>query len=445
MGPPELGEGVPVPVSRFPLVSLLASALVLTGAAPGQLRAEGANPQVRVLLLETAKLTLEAPQQPLVLWAGSQRWSLAPREPVVLQLAAGSLVLERSAGVERLPAVTELWLEPVARPAGSLLDPQAGIQEGADFQLQQRGYRGRLQVLVGSSTLQAVNHVPLEAYLPSVVASEMPASWPQAALRAQAVAARTYALRQRKPAAAFDVSATVSSQVYKGVEAETPSTHQAVASTRGQVLMFGTSLANTVFHSSAGGSTENSGDLWSQQLPYLVSVPDFDQHSPVHAWQLRLEPEQLQKAFGEIGGAQRIDVLAITGSGRVRHARVTGPAGTLVLTGAQLRSRLGLKSTMVRFEVLAPELAALTPPLPALPPLIPLAATQVGATEPAISPNQVPVQLPPPSLLAIGRGFGHGVGMSQWGAHGLANRGQSYEQILRHYYRGAELRPYVSP
>jgi stage II sporulation protein D len=253
------------------------------------------------------------------------------------------------------------------------------------------------------------------------------------------VAARTYALRQRKPAAAFDVSATVSSQVYKGVEAETPSTRQAVVSTRGQVLMFGPGLANTVFHSSAGGSTENSGDLWSPQLPYLVSVPDFDQHSPVHAWQLRLEPEQLQKAFGEIGGAQRIDVLATTGSGRVLQARVTGPAGTLVLTGAQLRSRLGLKSTLVRFEVLAPELAALPPSLPALPPLMPQAA------EPAISPDQVPVQLPPPALLAIGRGFGHGVGMSQWGAHGLANRGQSYEQILHHYYRGAELRPYVSP
>jgi stage II sporulation protein D len=421
-----------VPVSRFPLVSWLASALVLTGAVPGQLRAQNANPQVRVLLLETAKVTVEAVQQPLVLRAGSQRWLLVSQQPVLLHLAGGSLVLERGAGVERLPAVTELWLEPAVLPAGASLDSQIGSKEGADFQLQQRGYRGRLQVLVGSSALQAVNHVPLEAYLPSVVASEMPASWPQAALRAQAVAARTYALRQRKPAAAFDVSATVSSQVYKGVEAETASTRQAVASTRGQVLMFGPGLANTVFHSSAGGSTENSGDLWSQQLPYLVSVPDFDQHSPVHAWEQRLEPEQLQKAFGEIGGAQRIDVLATTGSGRVRQARVTGPAGTLVLTGAQLRSRLGLKSTMVLFEVLAPELAA----LPALPPL---------AAEPAISPDQGPVQLPPPSLLAIGRGFGHGVGMSQWGAHGLANRGQSYEQILHHYYRGTELRPYVSP
>lgn len=434
-----------MPVARFSLVSLLASALVLTGAAPGQLRAQQANPQVRVLLLETVKLTLAAPQQPLVLRAGSQRWSLAPLEPVVLQLAAGSLVLERAAGVERLPAVRELWLEPAAQSAGTPLNLQFSPQEGADFQLEQRGYRGRLQVLVGSSSLQAINHVPLEAYLPSVVASEMPASWPQAALRAQAVAARTYALRQRKPAAAFDVSATVSSQVYKGVEAETPSTRQAVVSTRGQVLMFGPSLANAVFHSSAGGSTENSGDLWSQQLPYLVSVPDFDQHSPVHAWQLRLEPEQLQKAFGEIGGVQRIDVLATTGSGRVRQARVTGPAGTLVLTGAQLRSRLGLKSTMVRFEVLAPQLAALPASLPVLPPLMARAADQSGLAEPAISPDQVPVQLPPPSLLAIGRGFGHGVGMSQWGAHGMANRGQSYEQILHHYYRGTELRPYVSP
>jgi stage II sporulation protein D len=155
---------------------LLASALVLTGAAPGKLRAQQANPQVRVLLLETAKLTLASPQQPLVLRAGSQRWSLAPLEPVVLQLAAGSLVLERAAGVERLPAVRELWLEPAAQSAGAPLNLQYSPQEGADFQLQQRGYRGRLQVLVGSSSLQAVNHVALEAYLPSVVASEMPAS-----------------------------------------------------------------------------------------------------------------------------------------------------------------------------------------------------------------------------------------------------------------------------
>ena len=140
-------------------------------------------------------------------------------------------------------------------------------------------------------------------------------------------------------------------------------------------------------------------------------------------------------------------MLATTGSGRVRQARVIGPSGTLVLTGAQLRSRLDLKSTLVRFEVVAPELASLPPSLPALPPLPPQLLPSKSSDPEAQAPGQVPlpVQVPPPSLLAIGRGYGHGVGMSQWGAHGLAQRGQSYDQILRHYYRGTELRPYGTP
>ena len=400
--------------------------LMLAAAVPGALGMQSMEPQVRVLILEAESLPLAAQQQPLVLRIGDQRLALAAGEEVVLRLAEGELVLERGGGVERLQAAREIWLEPASRPA-----------EGGDFQLKQRGYRGRLQVLVGGSGLRAINHVGLESYLPSVVGSEMPASWPQAALRAQAVAARTYALRQRKPADPFDLSATVSSQVYKGVGAETPSTREAVLSTRGQVLMYGSSLANAVFHSSSGGATENSGDLWSQQLPYLVSVPDFDQASPVQAWQQRLEPEQLQQAFAEIGGAQRIDVLSTTSTGRVRQARVSGPSGTLVVSGAQLRSRLGLRSTMVRFELVPSELAAselaALPPLPLLP-----EQYEVGGFQPQ-------VQLPLPSLLAVGRGYGHGVGMSQWGALGLAQRGQSYDQILRHYYRGTELRPYASP
>ena len=400
--------------------------LMLAAAVPGALGMQSMEPQVRVLILEAESLPLAAQQQPLVLRIGGQRLALAAGEEVVLRLAEGELVLERGGGVERLQAAREIWLEPASRPA-----------EAGDFQLKQRGYRGRLQVLVGGSGLRAINHVGLESYLPSVVGSEMPASWPQAALRAQAVAARTYALRQRKPADPFDLSATVSSQVYIGVDAETPSTREAVLSTRGQVLMYGSSLANAVFHSSSGGATENSGDLWSQQLPYLVSVPDFDQASPVQAWQQRLEPEQLQQAFAEIGGAQRIDVLSTTSTGRVRQARVSGPSGTLVVSGAQLRSRLGLRSTMVRFELVPSELAAselaALPPLPLLP-----EQYEVGGFQPQ-------VQLPLPSLLAVGRGYGHGVGMSQWGALGLAQRGQSYDQILRHYYRGTELRPYASP
>jgi stage II sporulation protein D len=305
--------------------------------------------------------------------------------------------------------------------------------------LQQRRYRGRLQLRLEAGQLQVVNHVPLETYLASVVGSEMPASWPQEALRAQAVAARTYALKARKPAALFDLQATTASQVYKGVEAETASTRAAVEGTRGLVLTYDDALIDAVFHSSSAGSaTESSGQLWPRQLPYLVSVPDFDRDSPVREWRQPLDPALLSRAFPELESVTAIEVLATTATGRVRQARVVGPAGELLLSGAQLRSRLGLKSTWVRFALVPiaaspspaagegqPSTALPLPPLPAL------------TLPPPASPTTEVLQ-----LVALGRGYGHGIGMSQWGALGLARQGESYAAILRHYYRGTQLRPY---
>jgi stage II sporulation protein D len=295
--------------------------------------------------------------------------------------------------------------------------------------------------------LQVVNHVPLETYLASVVGSEMPASWPLDALQAQAVAARTYALKARRAAEPFDLKATVASQVYRGVEAETPSTQAAVAGTRGLVLTYNDTLIDAVFHSSSGGSTESSGDLWSRQLPYLVSVPDFDEASPVREWRQPLDAALLRKAFPELGGALSIEVLSTTATGRVRQARVVGPGGQLLLNGAQLRARLGLRSTWVRFEPLVA--TPLPPPLPALSLPAPL---RIGQTADAGLQSPIPASgtgvdpladpLPPTVLLALGRGFGHGVGMSQWGALAMAQRGEAYSAILSHYYRGTRLRPY---
>jgi len=403
------------------------------------IQARSGEPEVRVLLAEAGSLQLQALNQPLVIQPGGVE--LPPSRPATMVLENGRLQLRLDtpgqAGAPPLPLASNVWLAPRSG---------TGSDQAGAFQLGQRRYRGRLQVLVSGGRLQAINHVLLESYLPSVVGSEMPASWPQEALRAQAVAARTYALRQRKPSAPFDVSATVMSQVYKGLEAETASTRAAVASTRGQVLMYGSSLANTVFHSSSGGRTENSGDLWTQQLPYLVSVPDFDQGSPVHSWEQRLEPSQLREAFAEIGGVTRIDVLSTTGSGRVRQARVLGPAGTRVVTGPELRSRLRLRSTQVRFEVVAPEVAMVPPPAPPLPADDQVPADSAtgapGQASPASVPTPALLQVPQPALLAIGRGFGHGVGMSQWGALAMAQQGDSYERILQHYYRGTALRAY---
>ncbi|MBM5825086.1 MAG: SpoIID/LytB domain-containing protein [Cyanobacteria bacterium M_surface_10_m2_119] len=447
---PQWQAPLPLRPVLLPLAAVVVVGSLLAPAAVAPVFAAGT--EVRVLLLEAPEVPVAALDRPLQIRTqapaagapGEALLTVPAGEQATLRLEQGRLQLETAAGSRSLALPPVLWIEPLA---------PAPLSTSGDFLLQQRAYRGRLQLRLSGATWQAINHLPLESYLPSVVGSEMPASWPQAALRAQAVAARTYALRQRRPSAPYDLSATVKSQVYKGLEAETPSTREAVAATRGQVLTYGGALANTVFHSSAGGVTENSGDLWSQQLPYLVSVPDFDQQSPVHQWQKRLEPDQLQQAFVETGGVDRIEVLGTTASGRLRQVRVQGPSGSLLLTGAQLRTRLGLRSTLVRLQLVQPEiasgavLASAESQVPAgatvaVPAVGALGAALNGVAPPPPVPvleQQPPLQVPRPSLLVIGRGFGHGVGMSQWGALAMAQRGHSHAEILSHYYRGTRL------
>ncbi|MEY4298574.1 MAG: hypothetical protein RLZZ423_1753 [Cyanobacteriota bacterium] len=417
--------------------------------APLRAQAQQARePALRVLLQEGGSATVAAP--------GGRGLRVRDRQGRVLQDLVSDIPLRlrlRGGWVELSPAPVqaaadapaaaavlagpELWIEPL--PAGA----EAGLA------LNQRRYRGRLQLLPQGAGLQVINHVPLETYLASVVGSEMPASWPQQALRAQAVAARTYALKGRKPAAAYDLKATVASQVYRGIEAETPSTVEAVQATRGLVLTYGSALIDAVFHSSSGGSTESSGNLWSQQLPYLVSVPDFDQESPVAEWRQPLSADLLARSFAEIGGVRTIEVVSTTPTGRIRQARVVGPSGQLLLSGAALRSRLGLKSTWVRFALEVPDPRAATingnapgtvsrPLLP--PPPLPAFSLPLQGFDPTAQPDTLPIPLP--QWVAIGRGFGHGIGMSQWGALAMARRGTSFSAILSHYYRGTQLRPY---
>ena len=361
--------------------------------------------------------------------------------------------------------------------ARSAIEVQSNDPRG--IWLGSRRYRGRLQFLVRRGQVQVINHLGIETYLASVVGSEMPHRWPLPALQAQAVAARTYALRQRGKAGDFDVKATVSSQVYRGVESETPSTIEAVESTRSLVLVHAGRLINAVFHSSSGGATEPSGEVWRNQLPYLVSVADHDQHSPVHRWNKRFDDDALRDLFRETGGVKRLQVLKTSSTGRVRTARVQGPRGSLVLTGRELRRRLGLKSTMVQFELINDSPDASTASATATaqndpqasthaaPPLIGLWRDSASGPDTTSSTSgRLAALLPPPPLPPLnrsvlnkprpdlrvgemvlearGQGFGHGVGMSQWGAHGLALQGADFREILLHYYRGAEIRPYRS-
>ena len=426
------------------------------------------EPSMRVLLSQASVVRLRADGDQPFLVRGLGRGDQRMRSMEV-SLRAGRLKIrgQMSDGSSRsLSARSAIELQS---------DDPRGIWLGS------RRYRGRLQLLVRGGQVQVVNHLGIETYLTSVVGSEMPHKWPLPALQAQAVAARTYALRQRGKAGDFDVKATVSSQVYRGVESETPSTIEAVESTRSLVLVHAGRLINAVFHSSSGGATEPSGEVWRNQLPYLVSVADHDQHSPVHRWNKRFDDDELRDLFREIGGVKRLQVLKTSSTGRVRTARVQGPHGSLVLTGRELRKRLGLKSTMVQFELIngsvGSSTASSTAPTQtvsqsvsrAAPPLIGLWQDSASGPDTTSSrSSRLASLLPPPPpplpqlnpsafnrprldvregelvLEASGQGFGHGVGMSQWGAHGLALQGADFRQILLHYYRGAEIRPYRS-
>ena len=426
------------------------------------------EPSMRVLLSQASVVRLRADGDQPFLVRGLGRGDQRMRSMEV-SLRAGGLKIrgQMSDGSSR------------SLSARSAIEVQSDDPRG--IWLGSRRYRGRLQLLVRGGQVQVVNHLGIETYLTSVVGSEMPHKWPLPALQAQAVAARTYALRQRGKAGDFDVKATVSSQVYRGVESETPSTIEAVESTRSLVLVHGGRLINAVFHSSSGGATEPSGEVWRNQLPYLVSVADHDQHSPVHRWNKRFDDDELRDLFREIGGVKRLQVLKTSSTGRVRTARVQGPHGSLVLTGRELRKRLGLKSTMVQFELIngsvgsstasstAPTQAVSQSVSRAAPPLIGLWQDSAsGPDTTSSSSSRLASLLPPPPpplpqlnpsafnrprldvregelvLEARGQGFGHGVGMSQWGAHGLALQGADFRQILLHYYRGAEIRPYRS-
>jgi len=149
-------------------------------------------------------------------------------------------------------------------------------------------------------------------------------------------------------------------------------------------------------------------------------VADYDQDSPVFRWTKQFDAAALLNSFRETGGVDSILPLKTTSTGRLTEVLVRGPQGDLRLSAAELRSRLGLRSTFVRFEVAA------APPAP-----LEALGDWLGIT-------------PSPRLLALGRGYGHGVGMSQWGAYGMAQQGQEFPQILRHYYRGTQLEPYSS-
>ncbi len=311
--------------------------------------------------------------------------------------------------------------------------------------LGKRRYAGELRVLNSFNTIKVVNHLGLEKYLQSVVGSEMPKTWPLEALKAQAVAARTYALNQLKGKDYYDVDSSVSNQVYLGIEAETPRIRRAVRATRSLVITYKGKLIDAVFHSSSGGRTEESSFIWGRFMPYLVSVEDFDQESPHFSWSKKIDSKTLQKLFPEIGGVNTIRTLEQTTTNRVQKIKIYGPYGAKIISGKRLRSILDLKSTLVKFKILSSnqkENSSNNFFIESVKKKISLNKFNLVNSKKNIQFHQLDSlpELPEINYLLVeGSGSGHGAGMSQWGAKGLAERGNNFRRILRHFYTGVNI------
>jgi stage II sporulation protein D len=300
-------------------------------------------------------------------------------------------------------------------------------------------YRGAMELIPKKIGITVVNRVNLEEYLYGVVPAEIPASWPQAALEAQAVAARTYALANlgRYRIQGFDLLATPASQVYSGVTQEAPSVIEAVNATRGQILTFDGKPAAAFYCDNSGGYTESGAFVWGTNRPYLQAIPEKPlevRNKPLtpdeladwltsqpecatyregyfvrsaYRWTLWVTRQQLESRIhrkARVGRIKAIIPMERGISGRVQRVMIKGTSGSCILNRESIPYRLGgLRSTLF-------------------------------VVQPKLGRDGLPE-----SFIFSGGGWGHGVGMSQSGAAGMALDGATVSEILSYYYPGTEL------
>ncbi|TGK13490.1 SpoIID/LytB domain-containing protein [Leptospira kmetyi] len=294
----------------------------------------------------------------------------------------------------------------ISLDSSRLKAPIRFVGENAGLEHKSLKVRGAIHLIPQSQgPALIVNVLPLEEYLYAVVPSEVPYGWPMEALKAQAICARTYAVREilNKKNALYDVEATVNSQVYGGIEKEHPSTTKAVQDTTGVLAVFEENPIQAFFHSNSGGKTETPENVWGgKRIPYLSTVAsEFDRAGDNFYWKETISQELINSKFSnlKLGEIQSIQVLSRTASGRVDLMELSGSEGSSRIRGKEFRQTLGAPVRSLRFGI----------------------------------------QKEGNGYLVKGMGSGHGVGLSQWGSFGMAKENYNYVEILRHYYPGTDL------
>jgi len=337
-------------------------------------------------------------------------------------------------------------------------------------------YRGYVSFLGNRNGLSVINHVDIESYLYGVVPKEIPSLSSEEALKAQAVAARSYAYStmDKHLNEGYNVCDTTHCQVYGGYDAEQATTNRAVDHTRGLIAKYNGVVANTVFHSSSGGHTESSENVWGGRVPYLVAVEDpYSLNTINSSWEVAIDSSRMNQMLLEggidIGEVRGIDISEKTVSGRVVELVLNGSRGTAQVSGERFRSLMGnttIKSTLFSIQGdVAPGNVDNSLIYAASGRRVQLLEGDRGKISIISGDGRVrsysyesmtvigdggvftyktpeTVDISRGSVVISGRGFGHGIGMSQYGAIEMAKQGFSFEEILEHYYTGIEITKY---
>lgn len=292
---------------------------------------------------------------------------------------------------------------------GTLISAKPIIVEpigGATIELNKNKYTGKFKIVPGNGTFNIIELTPLEEYLYGVLPYEMHHTWAPEALKAQAVAARTYTLKsiEKKADESFDLYSDVRSQMYKGSGQVYDSVKQAVDQTRGLVLSYKGELFYTYYHGNCGGGTDHV-HIWNEKAPDIKPLTGasckFDAHSKSYTWKMDIaksSAEKFARSKGLKGTLKSIKVSKKTSSGRANLLTLKTSQGSKQVRCADFRAATGIRSCK-------------------------LTVVTTGTTKVHLE----------------GRGYGHGIGMCQDGAHGMAKQNYNYKQILKHYYPGSTL------
>ncbi len=282
---------------------------------------------------------------------GSEQWALEAGDTIVVAADGGNLAVAIKRGSTSFLPPTgsgQFKIDGTAGEVATLFTADSGARNSH--------WRGDIAVRNDGGFLAVVNSVPIDDYLRGVISAEMPTSWHKEALKAQALAARSYAIAVRKQGW-FDLYSDTRSQVYRGIEEEESSTDQAVAETAGKVILSGDSVIPAFFFSTSGGRTAAIDHEWnSDPRPYFVSVPDPYEVSPYSQWSspVVVSGEAMKAALGSAVQGDLVRVVPkINGSSRVSTVKVFGTAGTGSVKGSDLRTALSLRSTFFRVQQLS--------------------------------------------------------------------------------------------